>query len=89
MKNYTDQPVNGTMKEQFNLSNKGYNSDEDGIVYPEDDVKEFIRLLKEELNPLFINSSVNIKEALINQTNAFKIIDKLAGSSLLGTNGEQ
>lgn len=38
------------MKKEFILSDKGYNSDEDGKVYQEEDVKEAIKRLKQKIN---------------------------------------
>jgi hypothetical protein len=67
------------MKEEFNLSDKGYYSDEDGVVYPEDDVKEFIRLLKKEIE----FGKVPNMDMMISVDETINIIDKLAGEKLI------
>jgi hypothetical protein len=71
-------------KEEFNLSEKSECFGEDGEYigrgYMEEDVKEFIRLLKEELSKSSVNSSqpTNIRmRAIFNEK-----IDKLAGKEL-------
>ncbi len=65
------------MSEEFNLSNKRVQIDEfyiNDFHYPEDDVREFIKLLKEEL----MNSCSNKMDGIIIHMK----IDKLAGDKL-------
>ena len=69
------------MTEQFNLSDRvnqyGYNDDgtPDSDILEVDDVKEFIKKLKEEIDNLLVFE--NNKKIVANQ-----IIDKLAGERL-------
>ena len=64
------------MTKEFNLSDNGYNSDEDGVVYEEKYVKEFIKRLKEKL--------INPKEYQCGCcSDNEEIIDKLAGNKLI------
>lgn len=62
---------------EFNLSEKIWNDGQEGCnnMFYEEDIKEFIRLLKEELDNRIISNTANeiCKE----------IIDKLAGEKLI------
>jgi len=72
------------MKE-FNLSEKGIDKCElpfVGKVYAEKDVKESIKLLKERLNPIIINSAVDIRESIITRERVFEEINKVFGDKL-------
>ena len=63
--------------EKFNLSKK--REDFDGYSYSEKDVKEFIRLLKEDI----LNTFDNLDENFIQKTNVINKLDKLAGDKLI------
>ena len=63
------------MKEQFNLSKERNFCDCSGPNYPEDKVKEFIRLLKDE------TANINFGEGY-SYTKLIAIINKLAGDKL-------
>lgn len=66
------------MTEEFNLSDKRWKiMGKDGFHYPEEDVKEFIKRLKEDV--ICYN---NIKEFTMEDFR--KEIDKLAGLRLVG-----
>lgn len=73
------------MTEEFNLSEKAYRTfnemfDDGRLCYAEEDVKEFIKLLKEEQALLLIGGAT-----LSNENRQFVLdrIDKLAGKSLV------
>ena len=71
----TLQPQNNP-KEEFNLSEKiqpGGNYDYSCKLFWKEDVKEFIRLLKERIK----------KSIISQQETAYSIIDKLAGEKLI------
>ena len=59
------------MKEEFVLSEKEDSCDGEGKVYAEEDVKEFIKLLKEEISSTHGAGCT-----------ALKFIDKIAGDKL-------
>jgi hypothetical protein len=69
------------MEEEFNLSEKFYLRIIDGKnkkCYKEENVKEFIRLLKEE-----IKKDQDICLSYMDEERMDKIIDKLAGEKLI------
>jgi len=66
---------------EFNLSEKRYR-DIEGVVYPEEDVKEFIRLLEEELTDKeFIGMWQSMRIFQVQEQIKY-VIDKLAGDKL-------
>jgi UDP-glucose 4-epimerase len=67
------------MTEEFNLSDKAMFNGNKPLCFREDDVKEFIRLLKEELNDW-----KEIKDMCLTEWNVLEYkIDKLAGEELV------